>query len=739
MMRLLLTLWLALSAVAAPPIFFAQNAAVTAQLWTPADAGLTAYWLADDISGADLDPVGTWPDGVGSNDATASGSARPTLRTAYINGHNAVDFDGVDDGLDLSSQIDVSAGFTVFSVSYRASQPNNWFTLTEKDSPYNPYSAFWYSDGNVYLHNNSSTYSAASSVTGWRLVASTTTGPDVYVDAASLGISNIGGSAGSGFFDAIGKRSFGPDFTVGTHAFICVVSPTASADTIQRLEGWAAHYYGLTANLPSGHPYKLFPPFVGVDPVLWTPADAGLTAYWLADDISGADADPVGTWPDGVGSNDATASGSARPTLDLAVAGINGKAAVVFDGVDDYLNLTTGISGGANCWGMAVMYRANSAHTLLSLSTSAGAPFTAPYNPFIVSTTVYFNDGSTRAEVGGIGTGWMILVGRSDAGTPDIRLDGTDQSVTTTADSTLFQMNTLGARTGPGNYAQGSLAFVCWSSSTPSTATIEKLEGWAAHYYGLTANLPGGHPYKDSPPYKSTAFSPDDLPNLALWLDASDSSTLTLSASSVDEWRDKSGNGRHFTGSGSSRPTWAADEITFDGVDDRLTLGANGIGRNVGGMTVYAVMKFNTATPPTGSLWLHVANGTGFTTGRTVHYSGGTYQYSVGGRRLDADSFVGISGAIITTSTRLISQVFDYTNSDLFQYIDGALDVSTTSFQTSGNTSDTDSLGVAIGSRADGASSWANCSVQAILIYHEAHDTSTRAQVEAYLTNLYGL
>ena len=233
-------------------------------------------------------------------------------------------------------------------------------------------------------------------------------------------------------------------------------------------------------------------------PVLWTPADAGLTAYWLADDISGADLDPIGTWPDGVGSNDATASGASRPTLRTAY--VNGRNAVTFDGVDDYFALTTGISGGSDCWGMAVMYRAGSSDTLLSLSTSAGAPFTAPYNPFIVSATAYFNNGTTRAEVGSIGTGWMILVGRSDSGVPDIRYQGLDQSVTTTADATVFQMNTIGARTGPGNYTLGALAFVCWSSSAPSTDTIEKLEGWAAHYYGIT--LDASHPYYSSPPYK---------------------------------------------------------------------------------------------------------------------------------------------------------------------------------------------------------------------------------------------
>lgn len=36
--------------------------------------------------------------------------------------------------------------------------------------------------------------------------------------------------------------------------------------------------------------------------------------------------------------------------------------------------------------------------------------------------------------------------------------------------------------------------------SVPSFSIVEKLEGWAAHYYSLTANLPADHPYKVNPP-----------------------------------------------------------------------------------------------------------------------------------------------------------------------------------------------------------------------------------------------
>jgi hypothetical protein len=44
------------------------------------------------------------------------------------------------------------------------------------------------------------------------------------------------------------------------------------------------------------------------------------------------------------------------------------------------------------------------------------------------------------------------------------------------------------------------LAAMVISNVQPAADEFEKLEGWAAHKYGLTANLPGGHPYKTVAP-----------------------------------------------------------------------------------------------------------------------------------------------------------------------------------------------------------------------------------------------
>jgi hypothetical protein len=79
------------------------------EAWSPADlAGLQLWLKADAIVGlADGDPVTTWEDSTANNvDVTqATGAAKPTYKTAILNGLPVVRFDGTDDVLRAASAI----------------------------------------------------------------------------------------------------------------------------------------------------------------------------------------------------------------------------------------------------------------------------------------------------------------------------------------------------------------------------------------------------------------------------------------------------------------------------------------------------------------------------------------------------------------------------------------------------------------------------------------------------------
>jgi hypothetical protein len=99
------------------------------------------------------------------------------------------------------------------------------------------------------------------------------------------------------------------------------------------------------------------------------------------------------------------------------------------------------------------------------------------------------------------------------------------------------------------------------------TADIQRIEGYLAWKWGRQATLPVTHPYYRSLPM-TALFVPTVFSNCALWLDAADATTITLSASSVTAWNDKSGNGRNATGGVS--PSRTTDGVTFNGTNQYL-------------------------------------------------------------------------------------------------------------------------------------------------------------------------
>jgi hypothetical protein len=104
-------------------------------------------------------------------------------------------------------------------------------------------------------------------------------------------------------------------------------------------------------------------------------------------------------------------------------------------------------------------------------------------------------------------------------------------------------------------------------------------------------------------PRASGGFDPRSLTGLALWLDAADSTTVTLN-SGVEEWRDKSGNARHFSQStANNRPAYTGSingrlALSFDGTNDSLSRSgvANADLTTAAGASVFIVYSVNSDT-----------------------------------------------------------------------------------------------------------------------------------------------
>jgi len=101
-------------------------------------------------------------------------------------------------------------------------------------------------------------------------------------------------------------------------------------------------------------------------------------------------------------------------------------------------------------------------------------------------------------------------------------------------------------------------------------------------------------------------FSPTDIANLQLWLDASDATSITLAGTEVTQWRDKSGNIRHANqATVAKQPTLSVaaknglDVIDFNGSTDIMNLDSQPI-TGTSARTIYGVVYADTLGIATG-------------------------------------------------------------------------------------------------------------------------------------------
>lgn len=245
----------------------------------------------------------------------------------------------------------------------------------------------------------------------------------------------------------------------------------------------------------------------------------------------------------------------------------------------------------------------------------------------------------------------------------------------------------------------------------------------------------------------ASGFNPRSIAGLQLWLDGSDSSTLTLNGSTVSEWRDKSGNNRHFaqataanqpaTGTLNGRRTLTSAGSAFM-TGNAATLG---VARNIGGLTMIVVgTETNTSGGSTYTMITFTVAASLAARAAIVRVSvNANFQFAAGGRRMDADAFaLAGSAANQSAAATVLTGTFDYANSDAFLHKDGTLAGQTTTFQTDGNTSDTNSQGVGLFAAPTGTNAMSG-SIAEVLVYNRSLLAAERQRIERYLGRKWGV
>jgi len=229
-----------------------------------------------------------------------------------------------------------------------------------------------------------------------------------------------------------------------------------------------------------------------------------------------------------------------------------------------------------------------------------------------------------------------------------------------------------------------------------------------------------------------------DLPvstNVELWLDANDSSTITLNGSTVSQWDDKSGNNYHISqATASNQPTYVTSVLNsknivrFDGVNDIMS---NASAQPVAGSasrTIFYVFSCNST------------------------FNGSNYEYGL---------YFGLAspvdGGVIAISQELAVRVsngyriFNQSNDDgshaIISAVQDGTNVSNYSMWKNGSalsatTTRSRALNIGPGIHLGAhpvIANWFDGDIAEVIVYSSALSTSDRESVESYLSNKWGI
>jgi hypothetical protein len=245
--------------------------------------------------------------------------------------------------------------------------------------------------------------------------------------------------------------------------------------------------------------------------VLWTPAQIG-TALWLdAADSSTItlNGSTVSQWSDKSGN----ARNFSQPTVAnrpaYSINALNGKNVINFVSADSLTRTTvipfndlgnnslyivgnrTGRSGHFNVAVLIVRANNRSRSILFDYLTATGR-----WGTYTLIDTL--------SPSGNVGTSYKIceLIADQATNTYLFYQDGTSQGSTGVVNTdTVFSATSFIGNDSNNSWLEGNVAEIIFCDEKNSGADRQRIEGYLAHKWGLTANLPNDHPFKVSPPY----------------------------------------------------------------------------------------------------------------------------------------------------------------------------------------------------------------------------------------------
>ena len=247
-------------------------------------------------------------------------------------------------------------------------------------------------------------------------------------------------------------------------------------------------------------------------PPLWTPANI-TTVLWL----DAADASTVTTvsgavsqWNDKSGNTRNASQGTAGYRPAYSATGLNRKGIVSFDGTDDFM-LTAAANYAAINYFIVCKLTARDNSSVFTARTSPNANKGSASD---INVGLGFGGGVGSSNISNIGANASYAMTN---GLPVSSLTSFNNfaiGVNCPADWFLFDMAITATASGTKTFCLGADIFASIGSrhlpcqvaefiatSAALSATVrQQVQGYLAHKWGLTANLPNDHPYKTAAP-----------------------------------------------------------------------------------------------------------------------------------------------------------------------------------------------------------------------------------------------
>jgi hypothetical protein len=736
--------------------------------------------------------VSTWKDKSGTGNNASANTGTVTTNSTQINGLNTIRFN-TNSYLNIPSftmAANISAFAVLRGVVAQGSGNGGYFFLGNGAQPSffvytlqpqygnisGPYSAWvastgetnWYMPSNDFFLNNP----------GFIYTDNSTS----YLNGSQLTFNpnraSVPNSVSAGTYSIlVGGR--GTD-TLGFDFAECIFyNTTLTAARRQQIEGYLAWKWGLTSSLPSSHPYALSPSYGIPSLVANAPAKTTLTyanhpvvaisgcALWfdgtdpLGTGTAPANGTSLTTWANKGTTSVTLAYGTSQPTYSANFQ--NGLGSVSFN--NNYFSAAYSFNLQTKSAFIVCSQSNNATDSPQGILSFYGSGLDT------VNSTNGYGYQATQGGYGSFGwlynifqggsTGYYIATGTAGANTPmgiygNVFSNQFEQTFKDGSSVTNFTISTtpgiatnlmVGARIISGGLRGsffGNICEIIVYNIALTTAQRQNIEGYLAQKWGLTANLPGAHPFKSSFPLfpapvttgvrriAGRRWSPLTPGGCGLWLDGADSSTITLSSGVITQWRDKSGNGRNTTTIGGS-PTFSSNFINLNGSSTYL-VGPYTNTTEYLTMFVIATVDFSQGVYAyyyrllsVGSTSANDYNSPSYAS--ILHNPDST---QIGGYRNFATNF----GSVTTNTTFLICLQYDGTNSTNF--INGTSASSVASTGSFGTTSY--SIGRDVGNTdGGGAYTYWPGKVGEVIIFNSSLSNTQRQQAEGYLAWKWGL